>query len=185
LTVNANEVTVNGSTGGNTLGTTITIAQNGSGTGSFTLGQTGGMSGLITLRCSGLPAGLSCTVSPASIEASKLPVPVTVNVSVAQTPSALALNRRSGHQLPWAFGLTLPCGLLMLTGMREGGRKRILAGLVVITLVIVLMLAMSGCGGSSPTPGEKPLAETYTGTITIAPESGATKALSFSVTVNK
>jgi uncharacterized protein YceK len=62
-----------------------------------------------------------------------------------------------------------------------------LAALIVIALVMVLILAMSGCGSgaSSANPGDKTPAGTYTGTITIAPVSGAPKALSFTVTVNK
>ena len=157
------------------------LPQGGNGTGSFTLSGTGGVSGTVTLSCSGLPSGLTCALTPSSINASSLPATITVSVSAAGT--RITGNTRHQNLPPgWNLGLLLPG--LVVTGTCLT-RKRRWTGAVLLSMLLLLFL-LAGCGGSSHSPSttsSSVSAGTYTGTVTASGTGISSVSANFSVAV--
>ena len=163
---------------------TMTLPQSGNGSASFTLGSAGGVRGTIALSCSGLPAGLTCSLSPSSVQATSLPANVTVSVTAATARTTADTRHRS---LPpgWTLGLILPG--LVLTGTclnRKSGWAK--AGLLSLLL---LLLSLSGCGGSSKTTsttGNSVVSPgTYSGTVTASASGISAVSANFTVVVTQ
>jgi hypothetical protein len=157
-------------------------------------------SGSITLGCNGLPAGVSCSFSPASLtipppnpgQATADPVQGTLTiVANGNTASVESRNlfRQDGGALAAGF-LLVPAalgGLLLLVGRRRFLRNfRSRSGLAVAVLLSILS-AVTACGGGNsnanqPTPGTAVIQVTGVGT----PSSGASdlnQSVSLSLTV--
>ncbi len=103
----------------------------------------GGFNGTITLSCSGLPSGISCSFSPATITPGTKSATSVMTLSVAQTYTPLAI------WLPLS-GIGL-FGLAFLSADDDSSSRRILkraalAGTLV--MFVVLLLLATGCGGS-------------------------------------
>jgi photosystem II stability/assembly factor-like uncharacterized protein len=113
------------------------------------LSPANGFSGMVSLNCSGAPAGGSCTISPGSISlaANSPGVPVSVTVTTAQHASVIGVPF-SGW--PAIFAAMLPC--LFTVAHRFGrysARRPQWAFVPVAVLGLVLMLGMVSCGGGS------------------------------------
>jgi phage baseplate assembly protein gpV len=108
----------------------------------------------VTLTCSGLPAGTSCSFSPPTVTFAGAPVSSTLSIQV-DSPPAAAQNRSpsgsSGRML--AFALAMPWGIFSLLGLsKRRNRSRVAAWsirLAVAAALIAGSLWMSGCGYST------------------------------------
>lgn len=141
---------------------------------------TGGFNGSISLSCSGLPAGITCAFSPA-----------TLSPGSGTASAALSLAVNQGYNPSVAVGL-LPFSGLGLFGLVFASRrsrssaamrivKRAATGATVI-LIGVVLLAELGCGSSStnhaPAPGARNM-------IVITGTSGSTShSTQVALTVN-
>jgi hypothetical protein len=113
--------------------------------------QADGLISPLSLSCSGLPAGMSCTFSPASLPAGSTPMQSKLTVS---NSNASAGSRRFPGSLPAAWFFL--AGLCVSTTPLAGKRKRrslwlLLAGLAGAGLLLAL-----SCGGGvsqRPAPG--------------------------------
>jgi hypothetical protein len=141
---------VAGTTGRSTfsLGTnpsSMTISSGGSGNLTVTAAsQSGAFNNAIALTCSGLPQGMTCSFSPASIT----PGSGSVNsvLTIAATTVVSADHRDRGHFLAatWLFSF----GVFGLTLIGKVQRKRLVTVLGACVLAAMIVGATS-CGGSS------------------------------------
>jgi len=141
---------VAGTTGSSTfsLGTnpsSMTISSGGSGNLTVTAAsQSGAFNNAIALTCSGLPQGMTCSFSPASIT----PGSGSVNsvLTIAATTVVSADHRDRGHFLAatWLFSF----GVFGLTLIGKVQRKRLVTVLGACVLAAMIVGATS-CGGSS------------------------------------
>jgi hypothetical protein len=137
--------------------------------------------GVISFAVSGLPSGATATFSPATLPANSAANSVTLTVTLPSQAAALPASNpfRSGS-LPAALGvILLPFAVKRNTLRQNGalrGLKRI-GRLTLLSIAIVWVAALSGCGGGQPAPG--PTAQTYS--LTVTATSGS---LSHSTTVN-
>ncbi len=157
-------------------------------------------SGSVSLGCSGLPAGVSCSFSPASLmipppnpgQATADPVQGTLTIVANGNTASVesrSFFRQGGGALPAGF-LLVPAGLgglLLLIGRRRFLRSiRSQSGLAVVILLCILG-ALAACGGGSSnanqaTPGTAVIQVTGAGT----PSDGASnlnQSVSLSLTI--
>lgn len=161
-------------------------------TGSLTLSlaATNGFSGPVSLSCSGLPTGDTCTFSPTSISLSgsaSTPVMVSIGTSAAAAPPVVSpyMANKVTHLLHSHGSLTLaflgPFGILTLFGVKR--KSAMLRGSVLVIVFTLFTLTAIGCS-SSPSqkqPASNPTtAAPTTSQIMINATSGA---ITHSVTV--
>jgi uncharacterized protein (TIGR03118 family) len=176
----------------------ITVAQPTSGTGSFnfstatgsvtasssapgtlnvSLTGTGGFTGPVTLSCSGLPSGTSCSFSPVTVQVSGTSAATSVltvseAAAVAPTPSPAPPTGYSqqssvkGSHAPYALALLGPLGLLGFAGVRR--RRTLVKGLVLMAAAAVLSFGAMGCSSNAPAAASAPTTPT-------APQSTTTQ----------
>jgi len=182
----------------------VTISNGQVGNLSLSLAGTNGFSGTVTLACSGLPSGTSCSFSPASVNVSGT-TPTTVGVSVASgaatptpapapaPPSNPYTTAALRHHSRAVFASLLPLGLLGFAGIRR--RAGSLRGMVLVLFCMLTIGAMTGCSGgmngaatpaaptsSSPAPSAP---ASTTSQVTITATSGSlSHSVTFSLTSN-
>lgn len=152
-----------------------------------------GFNGAVSLACSGLPTGASCSFSPATVSLSgTTATAVTVAIATAATPAPTptpynALLR--GHGVILA-GM-LPLGLLGLAGFRKR-LTRVRGTLLLLLLGVLTIGGVAGCGGmksagpGSTTPGTPtPTPTPMVSQVTINATSGSlAHSVVVSLTVN-
>lgn len=160
----------------------ITIASpGGSGTLALTITALDGYDGTITFSagsCSGLPAGATCSFSPASVTGSGATT-LTVSTTAATTQAT-----RSDPQPGWWLA-RLGSGLaamFLLSGYSRGRSKAGFLSLIVCALLITGLACGGGSGGGGNPPQPTPTTPTPTGTsnVVVTATSGT---LSHSVTL--
>jgi hypothetical protein len=122
--------------------------------------------GTITLACSVVPAGPTCSLSSTSVSS---PGPATVTATIATTASNASLHRRNAG---WMLAMILP-GLLLLPTTSRSARRRIIW--LLGGCLLVLAISFAGCGGSSKTTTITGESAPYNVTVT-ASATGATSA---------
>jgi hypothetical protein len=129
----------------------------------------------MTMACSGLPAGASCTFAPAKVTAGSAQTDVLVTVATAASSAGAARPR-----IVYAAWLPfMGMGVIGLLFTVPAKRRRASAVLLLIFLFGAIGL-MPACGGVS-TPGPK----SHTHTVTVTGTSGnVTHTTNFSLTVN-
>lgn len=129
----------------------VTVKPGVQGTLNFRLSSLGTLAGTLSVACTGLPEGYTCTPSPSVVDATKLPSNVVVTIAGKSSKTSTASNNlfSSSH-------LTL-ASLLLLPAMWKKRRK--LSSYFCLLFVLALTFGLSGCGDS----GKK----AYTGTINI------------------
>jgi sugar lactone lactonase YvrE len=142
----------------------LTLKQGQTGQTTFTLTPTNGFTGTISLTCTGLPAGSTCTFNPASITAdgSNKAVISTLSITTTGTNTGTITSslRRESPSDPIPAGLFfLPSTLLAALLWIQ--RKKLSSNAIQLLMLLVLAsgaLAIAGCsGGSSPqTPPTTP-----------------------------
>jgi sugar lactone lactonase YvrE len=128
----------------------------------------------LTLSLSGLPAGATYTITPATIAAGSASQTITVQV---QTLKVVAGLRSRGANLPlYALGLLLPMfGMVHLRW--SGARRKKHSAFMLCLLLAVGILSMSACGGVSGFLNQAP--QTYNLQL-----NGTSGALQHSATLN-
>jgi hypothetical protein len=103
----------------------------------LTVAQTGATD-LVSLSCSNLPSGATCSFAPSALTPGVQPMPVVLTIATSGM-SATLRNRR-----PPLFALWMPAamGLVMLPGMRRRHRRTAL-----FALLLGLVLLQLACGG--------------------------------------
>jgi hypothetical protein len=148
--------------------------------GSFTVvaqPQSGSFNNSIALACNGLPAGITCAFSPASITPGTAGATSTLTISAA----AIAANVPDRKPLPIYTGLLLPLGMLGFAAGSRRARGQLLALFVIVSLGI----ATSSCGGFSASSAKNAAvnsAASYTVTI-VGNSSSAALSTTVQVTV--
>jgi Pro-kumamolisin, activation domain len=150
--------------------TTLTIAQNASGTSTITVTSANGFNSAVSINATGMPTGTNAVFSPTSITpAADGSATSTLTFTSSSTSAAL---HRNGVPL---FPATTLAALLCCLGWKK--RRPLQLILLLMTGVIGLGL-LNGCGGSS-----KP--QPTTSTITVTATSGALQqTTTISLTVN-
>ncbi|MGC2163408.1 MAG: chitobiase/beta-hexosaminidase C-terminal domain-containing protein, partial [Silvibacterium sp.] len=104
----------------------------------------GGFNSAISFSCSGLPAGATCSFSPATVTPSGASTSTT-QLTIATTSASAALHRESS---PWFPGGTvLACALFGFLGFRK---RRGLQWMLLLVVGITGFSLVTGCGVSTP-----------------------------------
>ena len=134
----------------------------------------GAFNSAVTLGCANVPAGVTCSFSPATVQ------PGTNGATSMLTISATTTAANRHQPLPWTFGTLMfgAAGVVLV-----GGKRRRHALLFTLALVAIVLLVQVGCGGgnisaSSNLPAPNP-ATTVTITVT-----GNSAGLQHSATMN-
>jgi hypothetical protein len=144
-----------------------------------------GASDPVSLSCSNMPVGVTCSFAPGTLTPGSKPMPVTLTIATSGMTAALHHNGRAR-----LFALWLPgaMGLVLLPGLRRRYRRAALLG-----MVLGLALLQLACGGGTTTALQSPASSTTataratsgTYTITVTATSGAvSRSTQLSVTVN-
>ena len=122
--------------------TTALTVQNGqSGNLNISLTGSNGFNGAVTLSCSGLPSGDSCSFNPASINVS----------GTAATTVAVTIAAAKATTSTYAMGMTLafisPLGFFVLVGLRR--RPTYVPRVVFVAVLTLIPFGILGCSSSS------------------------------------
>ena len=143
----------------------------------LTISHVGGsFSSAVKLACSGLPANTSCSLSSNSVTPGSSSATSTLSITTVATVAQT--NPRSSHSAPiYAVWIQLQTiglfgvGLVTSKGRNRKmrSRSRILAAFLAMALIIIALVAMTGCAGGTgiaPTPQTGTAPGTYTVTVT-------------------
>jgi hypothetical protein len=143
----------------------------------ITFSPTPGISGVVTLACSSLPAASACSFKPATIASGN--ALTTVAVTVSTTASTVSAIPRSGP----LYATWLPftgLGLFGIAFLVPGKRRK--AATILTLLILGALLFTLACGDDQHTIHGTPKG-TYTVTVT-GTSSNVTKSTSFALTVD-
>jgi len=155
---------------------TVTAGQ--SGTTSISVTPANGFNSAISFACSGLPAGASCTFSPATVTLSGSSASTTLTIATSAT-AALSRNQRSLLPIA-AFALTF----LWLSFPNRRSRRMFVL-LAISAAGLSLLSACGGGGSGSGSAGGGGGSKPATSTITITASSGSLQhTATISLTVN-
>lgn len=115
--------------------------------------QNGAFNDDISLSCSGLPAGLSCNFSPATLNPGASTVTSKLTISTPST-TAMAPIRLPASALALSMAALLPFAGIVMFGATSESRKGRQVG--AILLVFFAMTALQGCGGGGSTTPPPP-----------------------------
>jgi hypothetical protein len=167
--------------------TSATVNAGESATFQTSLAGSAGFSGAVSLTCSGAPATTTCSVSPSSVTLDGT-TPASATLTVTTTPRAALLPLP--RVWPWYLPLIpMVLALLALLGFARGARSlRPAWRTVAAAAVLAAALLTAGCGGggssSSVSPPRPSGTQPSTCSVSVqASSSGATRTVSFSVTV--
>ena len=165
-----------------TTPTSVTLPRGSTRQLTVTLTPVNNYSGSVTLGCSGLPAGVSCSFNPASLTIPP-PDPGSASAQPVQGTLTVTANGGSASAEPralWPGGTQLTAGMLLLPGIIGGiilrlGRRRFLRSvrvrgglaLAVVACIFGAFTACSGGGGAKgnvATPGTTVVQVTGSGT---------------------
>lgn len=128
-----------------------------------------GFNSPVTLSCSGLPKGVTCTFSPATVTPSGSTAYSTLTINAAggaSSSSAKAMNAVSGGSLALALCLLVP-------GFRRRGKR---LGILMLLAIALVLCSANGCGGSF---------HPFSSSVTVTATSGSlTHSSSINLTVH-
>jgi hypothetical protein len=131
---------------------TLSLTKGQTATSTVTVTPLNGSTQAVSLGCAGLPAGLSCTFSSASIATGGQPVTATLTVAASTTTAA---SRGMSPLIP----ITVAGMFFGAIGIRK--RRKLYSGLFIVGLALGF-IALSGCGGVQATKAVTPAASTIT-----------------------
>lgn len=137
--------------------TSMTVTGGQSGTFSVYVTPSGGFNSATSFSCSGLPAGASCSFSPATVTPSSVAAKTSVTITTS-IPSASVQGQ--GHA---AVPFAVLAAVLFCFGRKARRRFQMLVLLVTCLLGLGLFTGCSGGGGSS---SSTPISTTSTVTVT-------------------
>jgi hypothetical protein len=130
----------------------LSFAKGESATSTVTVTPLNGTQQVVSLGCAGLPAGLSCTFSSASVTTEGQPVNATLTVAAS---TSIAVSRGMSPLIP----ITIAGMFFGAIGFRR--RHKLYSGLFIVGLALGF-IALSGCGGIQSTKAVAPTASTIT-----------------------
>jgi uncharacterized protein (TIGR03118 family) len=156
----------------------LTVTRGQSVMATLNLAPANGFTGSVSLACSGLPAGTTCSFSQTSINvtgAATAQTTLTISSSTSYTPPTGYTAKSTAPPKRGRVGIAMaaltPFAALLLFG--AAGRRRFLAMLPIVLLGLMVTAGVAGCGsggsmgsGSLPTP-------TGTSQVTVTATSGA------------
>jgi hypothetical protein len=167
----------------------VSVLQGGSAIATMHLSAAQGFTGSVSFSCSGLPAGASCSASPASFSFSGAGGTQNISVTLSTTGSSAALPGAPFHRKPlnrnaglWSWAAAPVFGLLLVAGRPNKrrtnkppiSRMRVVRGLLALSLLVMgtLLVSCGGGGGTSHGPSGTTPPGTYS--ITVTATSGST-----------
>jgi hypothetical protein len=134
----------------------------------------------VGLSCPNLPAGVTCSFSPAAItpgaNSAEATLTITTTASAAQVSSP-GFARRTSPLLSFWFAALAPFGLVWSAGLK---RRRAAVTFALLLLVLIALVACGGGGIANNASSQAPPASSSTLTITI---TGTSSGLQRSTTV--
>lgn len=162
--------------------TSATVSAGSSATTTISVTPANGFNQQVTLACSGLPTGASCTFNPASLTPSGTTASTTtLTIATATQSGALTIPPLGpGTRTTLAF---VAAGVLWCFGRR---RRSLRTSILPLVLLLITMAAVAiGCGGSSGSSGGGGGSQPQTYSITVTGTAGSlTENATFSLTVN-
>jgi len=143
---------------------TVTLSAGGTGTYSLTITPQNGFNSVVSLACSGLPAGASCAFNPSTVTPTAMPASTQLTLT---TSARSAANDRTGSRgsLP-ALALA---GLFSLFGWK---RRRGLRLLVVLAAALAGFGTISGCSANLLDSSQPHTPQPQTSLVTVTASSG-------------
>jgi acid phosphatase len=106
-----------------------------------------GFNGSISLGCSGLPTGTTCSFSPSTVTANQAAATSTLTITLAQTSSVTTVP--AGKAKPFT-AFSLPIFAIALGSVAAGGgRKKRCALFLALLLIMAFSVVAIGCGSSN------------------------------------
>ena len=163
---------------------TLTVSSGQSATATLSLAPSNGFTGLVSLACSGLPAGATCIFSPASVNvtgAATASTTLTISTGVIGYMAQRTTPRTQSGVRIAAAAITPLAALVLFCAVRR--RDKFLMLLPIAIVAIFVATGMAGCGGnnSSSPPNRTP---SGTSQVTITATSGTiskTTVIAFTV----
>ena len=109
-----------------------------------------GFSNEVSLTCTGLPQGASCSFSPPAVTPD-FTVSATTNLTITTTPSSTASLKEPTAPRHIPFYSLLPLPAIALAGIGLGSRRRRLQ--ISLGALVILLLLVVGCGGGGTSSG--------------------------------
>ncbi|MGA2218588.1 MAG: TIGR03118 family protein, partial [Terracidiphilus sp.] len=167
---------------------TLSVADGASVTTTVSVAPTYNFTGTVSLACSGLPFGTSCSFSPAQISASGT-APGISTLTIQTRGSAAALLQHTGHGAAGiAAALLLPFAsvLLVFYRLRLPALRGRLGLLVLCGFTVAAAAVLMGCRPMAPSGPPVPITPTGTSQVTVTATSGSisrTATIALTVTV--
>ncbi|MGO4516884.1 beta strand repeat-containing protein [Terriglobus sp. 2YAB30_2] len=156
--------------------TTLTIKQGQSGTATITATPTGNYIGTLTFSCGNLPSSVSCSFAPATLTFNGDNQPQSTTITVSTRTSSAALMTSSSLRLASLFAMPL-----LAFGLR---RRRMLQRGLLVLFAAMLLLPVSGCGGSPTITSSAPTGQqTVTINAQTTANGGSTQSFNFSIVI--
>jgi hypothetical protein len=139
---------------------TISVTHGSSQTATITVTPLSGFASSVTLGCSGLPVGVTCSFSPSTLTPSGGAITSTLTITASNNASTTASALRWGLSGGLVFALCL-----LAPGMRRRGVRRHekYLGVLALLCVAAIFSITTGCSNFKP----------FTSTVTVAATSGA------------
>ncbi|MEO6817146.1 MAG: TIGR03118 family protein, partial [Edaphobacter sp.] len=172
----------------------VSVAAGQAGSLTLSLAATNGFTGPVSLSCSGLPTGDTCTFLPSSISLSgstSTSVMVSIGTAPAVTPPATGpyIANKVSHLWHSHEGMTLaflgPFGILTLFGIKR--KSAMLRGSVLVIVFALFTLTATGCSSSQsqqqPTSNPMPAAPQTSQVMVTATSGAITHSITVALTV--
>lgn len=150
-----------------TTPTSLTIPRGSTRQLTVTVTQVNNYSGSVTLGCNGLPPGITCSFSPATINIppppgngqETQPIQGTLTITANGSTASVQPHDLSNDDRPLAAGfLLLPAGLgglVLLLGRRRVLKSARVQSALAFAVVLCTLGALTACGGGSSTKGNE------------------------------
>lgn len=138
------------------------------------LPQGAGFPNGINLRCSGgVPTAAMCAFSTNPVTPNSTPVTSSLTISTTALPPGTTASLFQ-HDLPRMYAVILPLGGIAFLGfsLNGDGRRRRVAGILMLLVVLGLTMLQPACGSSSSKPTVPPFTPAGTYNITLSAISG-------------
>lgn len=148
----------------------------------ITVDPVGDLASTVGFSCSGLPAGASCSFSPATLTPGINPVSTTLTLTTTAPSAAGVFPLRGPGLLLWAFTLASFFSALLLVLLR-GRRAARRVALIWAAIVFVFLLGSCGGGQGGTTGGGSNGTPPGTSSITVTATSATSHTTALSITV--
>jgi len=144
--------------------TSFTVNSGQAVTAAITITPANGFNAAVSFACSGLPAGASCSFTPATVTPSASPVSTSLTLSTPQSAAVSGVR-------PWAFS---PIVLCLTFGSFFWRKRKRWQGLSLVLLALALSVpGLSGCGSSGAINSTTGSSQSVTSTITVTAKAGS------------